>query len=171
MPHLLGRKNLPTSHPALSVSQCGMPRSCVVAAMCWVSTDSMQPYYVQLLILVALRREHRLVAWKHPPSCSELTGSNLLVQHLLEDPPYPIAPRQTFSGTHDLGRSYIITKVVHHPVLLILEFFLTIQAFHRLPLVKKGNIWVPLQRLPSARSSHLGGKNKVCSYEGQLRRP
>jgi hypothetical protein len=30
MPHSLGRKNLPTSHPALSVLQCGMPRSCVV---------------------------------------------------------------------------------------------------------------------------------------------
>jgi hypothetical protein len=29
------------------------------------------------------------VAWKHPPSCSELTGSNMLVQYLLEDPPVP----------------------------------------------------------------------------------
>jgi hypothetical protein len=188
MAHSLGRFFLSTSHLALSVSQCGMPRSCVVAAMYWVSTDSMQPYYVHLLILVAPRREHRLVAWKHPPRCSELTGSNVLVQHLLEDPPYPIAPWQTFSGAqhyyrskislsvrgdfraHDLGRFCIITKVVHHPIPLILEAFLTIQALHRLPLVEKGNIRVLQQCCPSARSSRLRGKKKVCSYEGQLRR-
>jgi hypothetical protein len=111
MPHSLGRKNLPTSHPALFVSQCGMPCSCIVAAMCWVSTHSMQSYYVQLLILVALRREHRLVAWKHPPSCSELTSSNVLVQHLLEDPPYPIALRQTFSGAQHYYRLQICLSV------------------------------------------------------------
>jgi hypothetical protein len=127
------------------------------------------------------------VVWKHPPSCSKLTGSNVLVRHLLEDPLYPIVPRHNIiTGykfvfqcwgdirAHDLGRSCIITKVVHHPVLLILEFFLTIQACHRLPLVKKCNILVPLQRLPSAHSSHLGGKIRFvvtkdnygdCDYE------
>jgi hypothetical protein len=103
---------LPTSHPTLSVSQCGMPRSCVVAAMCWVSTDSMQPYYVQLLILVAPRREHRLVAWMHSPSCSRLTGSNMPVQYFLEDPPYPIAPRQTFSGAQYYYRLQIYLLVL-----------------------------------------------------------
>src|SRR5665811_1722563 len=98
MPRSLHRKNLPTSHPALSVSQCGMPRSFVVAAMHWVFQDSMQPYYVHLWIPVAPRREHRLVVWKHPRSCSELIGLNMLVQHLLEDPRYPVAPQQTFLG-------------------------------------------------------------------------
>jgi hypothetical protein len=112
MPHLLGRKNFPTFHPALSISQCGMPYLYVVAAMCWVSTNLMQPYYVRLLILVALRREHRLVAWKHPPSCSELTGSNVLVQHLLEDPPYPIALRQTFSRAQHYYRLQICLSVL-----------------------------------------------------------
>jgi hypothetical protein len=112
MPHSLGRKSLPTSHPTLSVSQCGMPCSCVVAAMCWVSTDSMQPYYVQLLIMVAPRRKHQLVAWKHSLSCSGLTGLNVLVQHFLEDLPYPIAPRQTFSGAQYYYRLQISLSVL-----------------------------------------------------------
>jgi hypothetical protein len=62
----------------------------------------MQPYYVQLLILVALRREHRLVVWKHPPSCSELTGSNVLVQHLLEDPHVPHSSKADILGSTTL---------------------------------------------------------------------
>jgi hypothetical protein len=72
----------------------------------------MQPYYVHLLILVAPRREHQLVVWKHPPSCSKLTSSNVLVQHLLEDPPYPIAPRQTFSGAQHYYRLQIFLSVL-----------------------------------------------------------
>jgi hypothetical protein len=39
---------LPTSHLALSVLHCGMPRFCVVGAMHWVSMGLIQPYYIHL---------------------------------------------------------------------------------------------------------------------------